>query len=383
MNNIVRYISNNKDDKECVLVSFIEGSLQGEKILLANNEVVYKTEGIESLKYKDNNLSCNETVLSESNILNRLESSINDILSLGKDGIHEINGEKVFVERFGVAPRIIICGAGTVGQEVIKLGKQLDITVVVLEDREEFAEMARKLGADCVICKNFENGLEELSEKNKDYYVVLTREHQFDKVCLEKILNKKHAYVGLMSSRNRASIMRDTLINAGYDKEIVEEIHSPIGLSINAQTPAEIAVSICAEIIKDKNEKAKSEGFSREILDEILVEKEPTSMKGDCEVNSANTSIYNDGTDRITRKILATIVERVGSAPRDVGTKMLIKEDGKIVGSVGGGWIEAEVMDLASKMFETNMKCAIYETDKNSNDAILCGGFEIIYLEMI
>lgn len=331
MKNIVNYISNNKDDKECVLVSFIEGSLQGEKILFANNEIVYKTEG--------------------------LESSINDILSFGKDGMSEIEGQKIFIERFGVAPRIIICGAGTVGQEVIKLGKQLDITVVVLEDREEFAEKARKLGADCVICKNFENGFEELSEKNKDYYVVLTREHQFDKVCLEKILNKKHAYVGLMSSRNRASIMRDTLINAGYDKESVEEIHSPIGLSINAQTPAEIAVSICAEIIKDKNIKAKSEGFSREILDEII--------------------------DKQSRIILATIVERVGSAPRDVGTKMIIREDGKIVGSVGGGWIEAEVVSLASKMFEDNEKCSIYETDKNSNDAILCGGYETIYLEMI
>ena len=81
--------------------------------------------------------------------------------------------------------------------------------------------------------------------------------------------------------------------------------------------------------------------------------------------------------------ILATIVKRTGSAPRDVGTKMLIYRDGNIAGSVGGGWIEANVLKLAKDMFVKGQKHGIYETDKNSEDAILCGGYETIYLEML
>lgn len=254
--------------------------------------------------------------------------------------------------------RLIVCGAGTVGLEVVKLGKQLDLPIIVLEDREEFAEKARMLGADEVICMDFSDGLESIEERQSDYYVVLTREHKFDKVCIQNILSKKHSYVGMMASRNRASILKETLLQEGMDKELLDSIHSPIGLSINAQTPAEIAVSIMAEIINIRNSVSKSEGFSKEIL----------------------TDISNSDDERI---ILATIIKRTGSAPRDVGTKMLIHEDGRMTGSVGGGWIEAGVIAMAKTMFEENISYKLFETDKDSEDATLCGGYETIYLEMI
>ena len=255
--------------------------------------------------------------------------------------------------------RIILCGAGTVGQEVIKLAKQLQLYVVVLEDREEFAEIAKALGANQVICMPFDQGLDSLDARANDYYIVMTREHTYDKVCMDKIIDKPKAYVGMMASKNRGQILKEALINDGKDAARVNAIHSPIGLSIQAQTPAEIAVSIFSEIIHIKNNGTKVEGFSEELL---------------------NTIATNEGSSRM---ILATIIKRDGSAPRDVGTKMLIKEDGTKTGSVGGGWIEAQVLELARTMFDSNQATALYEADKDSQNAALCGGYETIYLEML
>lgn len=320
MRELYKLIAENKDNKECVLISGIAKDTAGEKIFLVNGEIVYKTQDAEKINADD---------------------------------------EDIFTERFFTSERIIICGAGTVGQEVIKLSKQLGLTVAVLEDREEYADIARQLGADEVLCMEYNQGLTKLDERSTDYYVVVTREHKFDKECLEHILNKKNAYVGMMASRTRAAVLKSDLIKEGKPEADVDKIHSPIGLKIKAETPAEIAVSICAEIINQKNDVEKTEGFTKAILDGIL---------------SANPS---------DKMILATIVKRTGSAPRDVGTKMLICENGDKIGTVGGGWIEAEVIDRAHKMIFEDIKNDLYETDKNSEEAMLCGGYETIYLEMI
>lgn len=332
MREIYRLISKYQENNECIIVSGIKGNITGEKLLFVGGEAIYKSQASEQLQICADEIS--------------------------ETGIYDTEEGQVFAERLTTDARLIICGAGTVGQEVIKLGKQLGLNVIVLEDRREFAEIASKHGADKVLCMEFEQAFDKLEQRDSDYYVVVTREHQFDKLCIRKILNRKNSYVGMMSSRNRATMLKDNLKDEGYSEECLGLIHSPIGINIKAETPAEIAVSVMAEIISYKNEKVKTEGYNNELLNKINTESEE-------------------------KLILATIVKRTGSAPRDVGTKMLIYENGSIVGSVGGGWIEANVLKLAKEMFMSNRKYSIYETDKNSEDAILCGGYETIYLEMI
>lgn len=332
MREIYKLISQYKDNSECVVISGIEGDIAGEKLLLSNGEIIYKSS-VE--KWSQLHLD-----------------------SIFENGIYDLENGKFFLEKLTSSVRLIVCGAGTVGLEVIKLGKQLGINVVVLEDRSSYADMANRLGADKVLCLEFDKALDSLEQRDTDYYVVVTREHQFDKLCISKILNRKKSYVGMMSSRNRAAILKNALMEDGYSKECLDEIHSPIGINIKAETPTEIAVSIMAEIISCKNDTVKTEGYQNELLDKIITESEE-------------------------KMILATIVKRTGSAPRDIGTKMLIFEDESYVGSVGGGWIEANVLAFAKEMFMTNKKYCLYETDKASKDAVLCGGYETIYLEMI
>lgn len=348
MKELYNLISKYKENKSCVVISGIDGDIAGEKLLIVEGQSAYMTQKAGVL------LECLTEVQNAKDMVNDHMQVQSGMVT----GICQTTSGQAFVEQLPTNSRIIVCGAGTVGQEVIKLGKQLGYEVIVLEDRQEFADVAKKLGADEVICMDFADGFAELEQRDTDYYVVVTREHKYDRLCLMTILKRRNAYIGMMASRNRATILKNDLKAEGFDAESVDKIHSPIGLSIKAETPAEIAVSIFAEIIQNKNSIVVSEGYKSEMLEQILASSEGSV-------------------------ILATIVKRTGSAPRDVGTKMLIYENGSFVGSVGGGWIEANVLEKARDMFANGQKHNVYETDKNSEDAILCGGYETIFLEMV
>ncbi len=116
-------------------------------------------------------------------------------------GILKSVGQRIFVERFGAAPQLVVCGGGHVGASVVRLAKLLGLPVTALEDRPEFAEELRSRG-DPVLCLPFAEGLGEYSGGQETYFVVVTRAHSCDIACLRSILQKPAAYVGMMGSRN-------------------------------------------------------------------------------------------------------------------------------------------------------------------------------------
>ena len=142
----------------------------------------------------------------------------------------------------------------------------------------------------------------------------------------------------------------------------MEELHAPIGLSIHAETPEEIAVSILGEIISAKNGEKKNSSFSEEQLE-----------------------LLGDGKD--TRaKVLCTIVARRGSAPRSVGTKMLVLEDGTVSGTIGGGCVEAGVKEKARWLMQDKEKRQeLISVSMTACDAeeegMVCGGVIEVLLE--
>lgn len=150
--------------------------------------------------------------------------------------------------------------------------------------------------------------------------------------------------------------VKEAVIENGCDPEIVDQIYTPIGLDIGAETPEEIAVAILAEIIEVKNRKGRRLGYPKEIVHAIL--------------------------DRDTikeRKVLATIIDRKGSAPRGIGTKMLVLPDGVCVGTIGGGCVEADILRRALLMIRNEeTKPQICHIDMTGIDAedegMVCGG---------
>lgn len=274
----------------------------------------------------------------------------------------------VFRERIGRTPKMVICGAGHVSMPIIRMGKMLGFTVTVIEDRPKFADHAREAGADTVLCEPFAAGLAGIRGDLDSWFIIVTRGHRYDTECLEAILQKRYAYVGMMGSRRRVAIVKDQLEEKGVERALLDAVHTPIGLKIGAETPEEIAVSVMAEIIQVKNNgngnKTGSGGYSSELLEALW-----------------------DPADR-RKKVQATIISRKGSAPRSVGTKMLIREDGTTVDTVGGGCIESEVIQKALLMMRTDENdfqiCRVDMTaDAAEDEGMVCGGVVEVMLERI
>lgn len=278
--------------------------------------------------------------------------------------LHDTESQtRIYRERIGRTPKMVICGAGHVSMPIIRMGKMLGFTVTVIEDRPKFADHARAAGADQVLCEPFADGLSKIRGDSDSWFIVVTRGHRYDTECLEAILQKPYAYVGMMGSRRRVAIVKDQLEAKGVCREALDGVHTPIGLKIGAETPEEIAVSVMAEIIQVKNAGSAKGGYSPELLDAVL------------------------DSDDSREKVLATIISRKGSAPRSVGTKMLIRADGTTVDTIGGGCIESEVIQKALLMMRAEegfRLCTVDMTaDAAEDEGMVCGGVVEVMLEKV
>ena len=180
------------------------------------------------------------------------------ITETSQSGIYEIEEQKFFIEHFKRQAHLVICGGGHVSQQVIELAGRVGFHVTVLEDRPYFADRAREIGADLVLCDAFEKSLQGIAGTPDTYFLVVTRGHRYDRACLEQILHKPYAYVGMMASRGRSALLKNQMEEDGFDRAALDGIHTPVGLSIHAETPEEIAVSIVAELIQTKNQTKKT-----------------------------------------------------------------------------------------------------------------------------
>lgn len=272
-----------------------------------------------------------------------------------------ISKDRLYIEKLREKPAMVICGAGHVSVALVKLAVMTGYRVMVIDDRPDFVGKAKKAGADAAICENFNKALDNLPGNVNTYFVIATRGHCYDSVCLEKIGKKPHAYIGILGSKRRVVILKQDALDFGVSPQVVQNIHAPIGLLIGAQTPEEIAVSIMAEIISVENGRQNKSGYDEEILKALTDDK---------------------------RKILATIIKRSGSAPRSEGTKMVVDEDGSITGTIGGGCMEASVIQKARMILnDKNSQNTIVDVDMSNDEAMqeamACGGRIRVLLEVV
>ncbi len=169
------------------------------------------------------------------------------------NGIQEISGHKFYAESLNNSAKIVTCGAGNIALSVIRLAKFTGFYVSCIDDRQSFTEEAKRIGADYAVCDSFGHALSKIPADNNTYFIIATRGHSHDMECLRPVCAKPHAYIGLVGSRKRAKLIREKLSEEG----ISAGIHAPIGLSIETETPEEIAVSIMAEVIREKNTRGK------------------------------------------------------------------------------------------------------------------------------
>lgn len=156
---------------------------------------------------------------------------------------------EIFVEPIRPQPTLLVIGGGHVGKALVHLGKWLGFRVALADDRPEFCNPEWAPGADEYLPVPAAQLPERFRFTSETYIVMPTRGVPLDVEGLPPLLEKPHAYLGVIGSRRRWETAAQQLEARGVSREKLARVHAPMGLELNAETPEEIAVSVMAEII--------------------------------------------------------------------------------------------------------------------------------------
>lgn len=264
--------------------------------------------------------------------------------------------------------RLIILGGGHIALPVCEFAAKCGFEVHVCDDRPAFANDERFPWAKEVLCDTFENCIEKLKITPYDYVVIITRGHVHDADCLRVILpGKQPTYLGLIGSRRRVKGLLEMLEQEGYSRERMDRICTPIGLSIGAVTPEEIAVSILSEIIaykrlpennKDGSRFVNASDLDLEMIEYLAENHEP--------------------------KAIVTVIQTKGSTPRGAGAKMAVSPRGQVTGSIGGGCSEGAVIRDAIDIIGTGEYKTVFidmTGEVAESEGMVCGGIMYALIE--
>ena len=263
--------------------------------------------------------------------------------------------------------RLILLGGGHIAVPLCAMASMLDFAVTVVDDRITFANSERFPQAAQVICNSFAAGIADLHIRATDYVCVITRGHRWDGECLRQILSGTlPSYLGMIGSQRRVEGLLNLLAEEGFAPEALKRIHAPIGLKINAQTPAEIAVSICGEMIAHRRKYVRKD--QRISLDQT----------------NTDYSMLQFLARSTQPKACALVLSSTGSTPVKPGAMMAIDALGNGYGTIGGGCSEAAVMVRARKIMGTGTSCVVQIDMTNEvaeSEGMVCGGTMRVLLE--
>lgn len=170
-----------------------------------------------------------------------------------KQPVFEIKNEKdwTYEESTGEKDTVLVIGGGHVGLAVCRIMSMLDFIVIVYDSRDDLHTIKENTYADRKIISSYKNIGKILTADS--YVVIVTTGFESDKEALEQVLKKNVKYAGLMGTKAKIKKIFNEALKDGIKKELLQNVHAPIGLDINSYTPEEIAISIAAEIIREKN----------------------------------------------------------------------------------------------------------------------------------
>ena len=267
-------------------------------------------------------------------------------------------GETVYTRRFLPPERLILLGGGHVSLALYEAALPLGFAVTVVDDRPAFANYTRFPAAKEVLCDSFEAALPRLHIGAGDFVCVLTRGHRDDVTCLKYLLRgNEPRYLGMIGSHRRVKGLFEMLSEEGFDRERIARVHAPIGLSIGAVTPAEIAVSIAAELIAARHALPAGAG---------VLPQQNTDLEA--------LRFLSDDTRPAA---LLLVLSTKGSTPVKGGALMATDQLGNSAGTIGGGCGENQAILAARRLIGTG-KRQVVTVDMTGEAAALegmaCGG---------
>lgn len=160
---------------------------------------------------------------------------------------------KGFIKIFKPKIKLIIVGAGHIGQKLNAVAKVLNMHTVIFDDREEYANRERFADADEIIVGDLDETLANYKVTKEDNVTIVTKGHIADKQAMKIMALKDVAYIGMIGSRRKITTIMNEAIEEGIPKERLMQIYAPMGLDVGARLPEEIAVGILSEILLIKN----------------------------------------------------------------------------------------------------------------------------------
>ncbi|HLN60993.1 MAG TPA: XdhC/CoxI family protein [Symbiobacteriaceae bacterium] len=294
-----------------------------------------------------------------------------EVLTEGRPRAAQVGPLRVYAEPLLPPPQVLIAGGGHVALALAPAAFAAGFSVTVVDDRPDYATPARFPDAT-VLCENMAAALDRLPTGDATFIVLAGRTHELDRDALRVALQKPAAYVGMVGSRRKVAELQRQL---GLSAAALERLRAPIGLDLGAETPAEIAVAIVAEMITVRR------GCSGAPLSHG---HRPSSRRIPCGTVEAQQVwlALADALDSGTPCALATIVQANGSTPRSAGTCMLVRDGAPPVGTVGGGKWEAEVQRQAAAAWLTGRPAVLRPSYADEADMV-CGGSSEILIEPV
>ena len=263
---------------------------------------------------------------------------------LALSGCTEVDGIPCYVEEYAPPARLVILGAGHVGTAVARAAAFVGFEVRVVDFRPELLEPARFPQGTQLVEAPFDD-LSGVLPPEPAYYLVTTNSHQRDYQCAAQVLRRPFLFAGMLGSRKKSALVRQRLLRAGIPQEQIDRLHSPVGLNIGAETPEEIAISIVAQLVEQRRSQSANH-LPSELAEQLA--------RPDC------------------AGVLVTVIRKEGSAPRGAGSKLLVCRDSSTYGTVGGGIVEYESIELARKLDTFALRS--FRSGNGEAGSMACGG---------
>ena len=272
---------------------------------------------------------------------------------------------RVYTRRFLPPERLVLLGGGHVSLALYEAARRVGFAVTVMDDRPAFASYTRFPEAKEVLCDSFEAALPRLHIGAGDFVCVLTRGHKDDVTCLKYLLRgNEPRYLGMIGSHRRVKGLFELLAEEGFAQERLARVHAPIGLAIGAVTPAEIAVSILAELIAARHALPAGEG----VLPQQNTDLEALSFLSDDSRPAA----------------LLLVLSTKGSTPVKGGALMAADKLGNCAGTIGGGCGENQAILAARRLMGTGKSQVVtvdMTNDAAAMEGMVCGGTMDVLIE--
>ena len=242
---------------------------------------------------------------------NSLNAALPVLSVIPESCVLNAGGAEVLLELLDPQPALCVLGVDEVTLALVPMAKQLGFSVTASEEREPFAQRAEDAGADPVYCMPPMEALKHLPGSWETYFLVCLPDPLMAQKCVETLLPRPWAYLGIETDERRLALIRKRLLQKGFAPERVGEIHGPLGLDIGAVTPEEKAISILAELVYRRRNRTGLGQYPKAMLD---LAKSTESILA--------TVIRSDGLPAVGEKLLITPKEQVGSFGDEIGAEV-------------------------------------------------------------